>query len=201
MPDDDKISPQEVRRAVRRAASPRKLGWEFLALGISVAFGAVIWYTDAVSYFLDSASEMKILASLLAGMFFTSIFTVAPATAALAGIAEHYSVFWLAFFGAVGSVLGDYLIFRFVRDDLSDALFALIKKDVPERWRAIFHLRIFHYVMPFFGALVIASPLPDEIGLAVWGLSKLETKYFLPLSYSLNFLGILLVGSLAKAVG
>lgn len=194
MSEDDKISPREIKRAVHRAASPEKLGWEILVIGISIAFGVVIWHTDAIGYFLDSAMEAKILASFISGLFFTSIFTVAPATAAIASIAGHYSVFWLAVFGALGSVLGDYIIFRFVRDDLSDALLVLIRKDVPERWRAIFHLRIFRYVMPFWGALVIASPLPDEIGLTVWGLSKLETKYFIPLSYSLNFLGILAIG-------
>lgn len=199
MTEPEKLSPQEVSQAIQTATKPESLGWELLVVLISIAFGVVLWQTNAVSYLLDFTKEISILTSFVAGMFFTSIFTAAPSVVIIAELARHYSVFWLAFFGGLGALLGDYVIFRFVRDKVSDALIALLRRKSNERWRAIFRMGLFRWLTPFIGAVIIASPLPDELGLTVWGISKLPTKYFVPLSFSLNFLGILIVGLIAKA--
>jgi len=62
------------------------------------------------------------------------------------------------------------------------------------------HLRLFRWSMVLFGALVIASPLPDEIGLAMMGLSKVKTLLFIPISFSLNAFGILIIGLIARTL-
>ena len=62
----------------------------------------------------------------------------------------------------------------------------------------ILHLKFFKWLIPFMGALVVASPLPDEIGLAMMGFSKIRTSLFIPISFLLNFLGILVIGFIAK---
>ena len=49
-------------------------------------------------------------------------------------------------------------------------------------------------------AIIIASPLPDEIGAAIFGALKVKTKYFLVISYTLNFLGILTVAWLGSVL-
>jgi hypothetical protein len=53
--------------------------------------------------------------------------------------------------------------------------------------------RRFRRVLPFIGALIIASPFPDEIGLALIGLSTLSRAQFLLLSYVMNTLGVLAI--------
>ncbi|OGG78335.1 hypothetical protein A3A36_01445 [Candidatus Kaiserbacteria bacterium RIFCSPLOWO2_01_FULL_52_12b] len=63
---------------------------------------------------------------------------------------------------------------------------------------SIFRPRLFKWLIPFVGALIIASPLPDEAGLAMMGLSKMKTSVFIPISFALNFLGILAIGIFAK---
>lgn len=65
---------------------------------------------------------------------------------------------------------------------------------------SIFRLRIFRWSIAFLGALVIASPLPDELGLMMLGFSKIKTSFFVPISFLLNFLGILVIGLIAKAI-
>jgi len=40
------------------------------------------------------------------------------------------------------------------------------------------------------GALIIISPLPDELGVSLMGISKLKWYRFLLLSFTLNTLGI-----------
>ena len=100
--------------------------------------------------------------------------------------------------GAIGSVIGDLIIFRFVRDRISDDFIALFQQVKIKRLVHILHLEIFRFLTPFIGALLVASPLPDEIGLAMMGISKIKTRYFIPISYFLNFIGILLIGSVGS---
>ena len=54
--------------------------------------------------------------------------------------------------------------------------------------------------MPVLGTLVIASPLPDELGVAMLGLAKTDKKSFLIISYLGNFLGILAIGGVARLI-
>ena len=50
------------------------------------------------------------------------------------------------------------------------------------------------------GALIIALPLPDEIGLVMMGLSRMKARHLIPISFVLNSLGIALVGLVARAL-
>ena len=97
-------------------------------------------------------------------------------------------------------MIGDLLIFRFVKDKLSEDLLNLIKTSKSERLTSVIKIRGLKWMMPLIGALIIASPLPDEIGVAMLGLSKMKNSLFIPLSFALNSAGILVIGLIAKAV-
>ncbi len=75
----------------------------------------------------------------------------------------------------------------------------LIKKE-GKRLDRIFHLRFFRFFIPFIGALIIASPFPDEIGLAMMGIVKLEPKFLVPISFILNSIGILILLLVAQGL-
>ena len=51
---------------------------------------------------------------------------------------------------------------------------------------------------PAVGAIVVASPLPDEFGLTLLGLTKMPKKRFLALMFGLNFVGILFIALAAN---
>ncbi|MFA6490878.1 MAG: hypothetical protein WCT43_03295, partial [Candidatus Magasanikbacteria bacterium] len=140
------------------------------------------------------SDEFRIISTFLAGLFFTSVATLAPAGVALAEISKVSSIFWTAFFGALGSVLGDLIIFKFVRDRVSEDLEYLLKQLPPHRFKTILHERMFRWVLPLLGAIVIASPLPDELGITLLGMSKMKTRYFILVSFIFNFIGIYILG-------
>lgn len=166
---------------------------------LSVIIAIILVKTRALESLLTATGGLTIAGSFIAGLFFTSIFTTAPATVALAEIARATnSVLPVALIGGLGAMLGDLVIFRFIKNNLAEDLFCLIKKSHGERFISIFHLRLFRRLTILLGALVIASPLPDEIGLAMMGLSKLKTYIFIPLSFILNSAGILVIGLIAQ---
>src|SRR3989338_5890405 len=152
-------------------------------IALSVLIAIILVKAEVLVSILASSKELELFGSFIAGMFFTSIFTVAPATVVLAEIAQVNSIFWVALFGGVGAMIGDLIIFRFVKNRLSDDILYLLKKSKSERLVSIFRLRIFRWLIAFLGALIIASPLPDELGLAMIGFSKIKTSLFIPISF------------------
>ena len=61
-------------------------------------------------------------------------------------------------------------------------------------------LKLFRRVSFFVGGLIIASPLPDELGISLFGFSKIKMSWFIPLSFIFNFIGIVLIGVVAQAL-
>ena len=165
---------------------------------VSVVFAVYLAKTGAVYWIIGRSQEIRIIGTFVSGMLFSYAFSVAPAGVALVQIARASSIFWTAFFGALGSVAGDMIIYRFVRDRVSEDFAYLLDLAPAHRIKAIFHKRMFRWVIPFLGALLIATPLPNEIGVTLLGLSKMKSRYFLLLSFSLNFIGILFLVWVAR---
>ena len=139
--------------------------------------------------------------SFVAVMFFTSLVTTPPAIAVLGGLAQEGNMVLVALLGGLGAVVGDYILFAFVRDRVSADAAYLLRGPKVRRALHVFKNRHFRRVLPIVGALIIASPLPDELGLTLLGLSHLRTKTFFFVSFTMNALGILAVGLIARSAG
>ena len=172
---------------------------DLIIIALSVAVAILLVKTNAVETLIASAQKFKFLGSFIAGVFFVSIFTAAPAAVALLQLMKTDSLFLVALFGGMGALLGDFLIFRLVRDRAVEDFAAIFKKTKVEKIKALFKNKLLRWLLPLIGALIIASPFPDEIGLALLGLSQTKIAIFMPLSFLLNFLGILLMGVAVKS--
>ena len=164
----------------------------------SVFMAIILSKTGIFQDLITTTQEIRFIGSFIAGIFFVSVFTAAPATVALGEIARANSVIAVAILGGLGALIGDLIIFRFVKDRVFEHFSYLIKVSKTERIVSIFKLKLFRWISPLIGALIIASPLPDEIGVAMLGLSKMKNSYFILLSFVLNSAGILIIGLIAK---
>ncbi|MDD5165163.1 MAG: hypothetical protein PHG25_01315 [Candidatus Pacebacteria bacterium] len=133
------------------------------------------------------------VASFVAGMFFTSVFTIAPASVALGNIAAHAPSHVVALWGALGAVCGDLILFYFIRDRFSNDLINSLGSGFTKHVLRSFHVGFFKWISPVLGALIIASPLPDEFGITLLGFSKTRTLMLIPISFIGNILGIYLI--------
>jgi len=133
------------------------------------------------------------LASFIAGVFWTSVFTISPASVAIAHLARSVDFVTLATFGAVGAMLGDLIIFTFIEDVFSDDVRGAIKASRFKRLLSRTHFSFLRWFGPIIGALIIISPLPDEVGLSLMGMSKMKARYLIPMTLVLNFIGIYLI--------
>ncbi len=172
----------------------------FIVLSIVVAIALV--KTGVLESVLTMTRELDYLGSFLAGLFFTSIFTTAPAIVTLGEIAQLNGIWTTALFGALGAVAGDLVIFRFIKDGLSEHVAQLRSAPSPKVCleQCLKNRRMFRWITFVAGGLVIASPLPDELGVSMLGMSKMRLAMFVPISLAFNFLGILAIGLVASAL-
>jgi len=169
-------------------------------LAISIVVAVLLAKSGIITSLLNRTVGWEILGALIAGFFFTSMFTTPPAIVALAQISATNSLWLTALFGACGAMLGDFILFKFFRDEVAQDLEYLAKVTNASRLTHIFRLKLFRWVMPFIGAIIISSPLPDELGLAMLGLSHVSTKKFFPIVFVFNFIGIVILGLVARAI-
>lgn len=169
-------------------------------IGISISI--VLAILLARSGFIEQLLTGKwiLLESFIAGLFFTSAFTTAPAIAALGEIAQNAPSVWhVALAGGLGALVGDLIIFRIMRDRLEQDIYYALGRG-GKMLHTILKVKLFRWITFFLGALIIASPLPDELGLMMMGLSRERISIFIPTSFIFNSLGIFIIGIIARSL-
>ncbi len=159
---------------------------------LSIVAAVLVVHGGFVDWML-SIFESPLLASFIAGIFFTSLLTLAPASIVLAELGTHGAPLEIALFGALGAVVGDMILFIFVKDNISKDIEALLKKGVRHYHLDQLHSKYSRWILPVVGAFIIASPLPDELGIMLMGAAKMKTRYIIPVSFVMNFIGVLAV--------
>ncbi len=185
---------------ISRAQAKKNLKADFIAVGVSVLVSWFLISSGILTHLLADTELGMIIESFVAGLFFTSAFTLAPSALFLGELSRHISPFTIAFFGALGAMCGDLILFLFIRDRLTDDIKAMFPKRAVRHFLNSFHLGFWKWLSPVLGALIIASPLPDEFGLSLLGLSRTRIAVLLPVAFVMNFLGILLVASVASVL-
>ena len=172
-----------------RIPARNELAKDIFLIAIGITIAVVATREGLLDGFLGLFGN-DALASFVSGVFFTSVFTIAPAAVALTHIMETAPVGTVAFWGALGSLCGDMILFFFIRDKFSEDLRRSFKPSFVKHLFASFHFGFLKWLSPILGALIIASPLPDELGLALMGLSKTRVAVIIPVSFAMNWLGI-----------
>jgi hypothetical protein len=178
---------------ISRAHAKRNLEEDLVAIGVSVLLAWFLISSGALSSILAETNFGKIVESFVIGFFFTSAFTIAPAAVFLAELSRTISPLVVALVGALGAMCGDLILFLFIKDRLAVDIEALFKKRVVRHFLNSFHLGFWKWLAPLLGALIIASPIPDEFGISLLGLSRVRIIVLLPIAFVMNFLGILFV--------
>ena len=173
-------------------------------LGISILFAVALTYFNFFDKFFGILGNFGYLGAFIAGILFPITFTSPIAAFAFFYLGGHYNIFVVTGLGAIGAVLGDLIIFTFIKA----GTIAEIEKIREEHKIAhpihghrkrhealvkLFHSRPFHALALFVGGLLILLPGPDEFGIAILASYKFNMEKFVPISLILNTVSIYLV--------
>ncbi len=142
----------------------------------------------------------------VAGLLFSYGFTTPFAIAALVATAGEVNPFIAAPLAGFGALLSDLIIFEFLRISFfGDELERLRHASIIDRIHRLLHHEttpeiVRRWSLWILAGIVIASPLPDEIGVALLsGTTKMSERTFGVVCITMNTFGILVILLLARA--
>ncbi len=163
---------------------------DMIMISIGIIFIILISRVGILDLIINAVKDYYIVASFIAGIFFTSAFTIAPSSVVLIHMSSYAPIPLVVLFGALGAMCGDLILFFFIRDHFADDLMKTLKKSTVRHILHSFHFGFLKWLSPVLGALIIASPVPDEFAVTLLGLSKTKTIVLVPLSFIMNLLGL-----------
>lgn len=136
---------------------------------------------------------LKFISEFVAGALYASFLTSPISVAMLVVLAKSNNPITLALLAGFGAAFTDLLIVRLFREKLSKEI-SLVSRELQFKRVKNFLIKWkLDFLIPIIGAIIIASPLPDELGLVMLGVSKLKYHEIAILTYILNTAGILLI--------
>ncbi len=140
------------------------------------------------------------LGALFAGALLVSMFTVVLGTVFIGFLAQAMPLWQLVILAGLGSVIVDGCMFLLFRK-------TMVREATPffRKWRnkpiiKLFRSKYMRWALPLFGAALIASPLPDELGVGLLGASGISMKRFIAISFVMDCLGVLVLALSARVI-
>lgn len=164
---------------------------------LSIIFTFLLSQNNNFNSFLLGLGEWGYLGAFIAGILFVSIFTVSTGILILIVLSQALHPIEIGIIAGAGAVIGDLTIFRFIKDRIAGEVLPIYHMLGGHHMDRILHTKYFSWTLPVLGAILIASPFPDEIGVSLLGIANMKTYKFIILSFLLNSIGIFLVVSAA----
>ena len=152
-----------------------------LAFGVFAALGP-----DTAHHLVE---PLGIGGIIVAGALYTYGFTASLGAVVLFALVPDYSPVMLALLGGFGATVADLTIFRFMKGTLHKEVLKIshspiIKYIVQSRAART------KWIRNAAGFFIIASPLPDEIGIALISMTRMNEETFRIVDFCANVLGI-----------
>ncbi|MDO8429321.1 MAG: hypothetical protein Q7S88_01710 [Candidatus Daviesbacteria bacterium] len=147
---------------------------------------------------ISGLGTLGYLGAFIAGLLYVSSLTVGTSVVIISGLAQDLSPIMIGLIGGLGGTLGDYLIYKFVKDDLTREIGEMLTLNEKELLKKLVEINLVKRLLPIVGTIIIALPLPNEIGVTCLGLSNLSQKQFFLISFVANAVGITLVASVVR---
>lgn len=176
------------------------LAQDFLSVLVSIVVAYVLYKTGVITKFLDLTNFFVPLSAFIAGVFFTFVFTVVPAGVAFANIGQSEPVVLIAFFGALGAMLMDLALLRFVKSGLAVDVSGLARTTFHHHLLKLSHFAFLKWFAFISAMFMLATPLPDEPGLFLLGISKIKSKFLPLIFFAVHFTSIYILVSLVSSI-
>ncbi len=179
----------------------RKMKWKYpnlILLLLGIIFAKRIISSELIAVFINNLGLYGYVGSFITGFAFSYGITTAPAAAMLYTMGKFLNPVLIAITATSGAVLGDYLIFNYVKHRLVEEI-----KTASEELKINFSLKkmimrhkILMKMIPVVAGFIIATPLPGELAAMLFASMNYDSKTFVRYAVVLNFFGISLIALL-----
>jgi len=144
---------------------------------------------------LFNLRHTPMLGSFIAGILYVSASTAALGILMLSDLSKTLSPIEIAIVAGLGGVVADFVLFRFFKGDLIGEITPIYNKLGGKHVTRLMYHKYFRWSLPIVGAIIIASPFPDELGISLMGLTRIKNYQFVLLSLVLDITGVFLLVS------
>jgi len=144
---------------------------------------------------LFNLRHTPLLGSFIAGILYVSASTAALGILMLSDLSKTLHPIEIAIVAGLGGVVADFVLFRFFKGDLIGEITPIYNKLGGKHLTRLMYHKYFRWSLPIVGAIIIASPFPDELGISLMGLSRIKNYQFVLLSLVLDITGVFLLVS------
>lgn len=166
------------------------------ALAICVFLAYLLFSHPVGEAFLSQVGLDGYFGAFIAGIFFSFGFTTPFAIGAFI-VMSPGNILLAALMGGAGAMVADLIIFKIVKVSFMDEFRQLMRSRTARaisRHSPSLNRRVKSYLLYAFAGIIIASPLPDEIGVSMLaGLSHIRAVPLAIISFIFNSLGILVM--------
>jgi len=167
---------------------------KFLLLLLTFVIAYLLFYNRTYGPFYDFVASLSYFGTFISGSLYVYGFTAAPATALLLILAKEQNILLASLVGGLGALIGDLIIFSTIRHSFADEIEKLFEEEIVKYIHSKTPLFIKKYFIPAAAIFIIASPLPDEVGIALFAATtNVSLRVFSVFSYIFNTLGIFVI--------
>ena len=168
-------------------------------IALSYIAAVLVFFFLGENFFHNLIVPLGIVGIFIAGALYTYSFTASTGALLLIALAPHYPVGMIAVVGGIGATLADFLLFRFFGNALHKEVARLSNSRLVCKVgaAALFCKAWFRNML---GALILASPFPDEIAVALMSAARIKKETFIWLTFIADAVGIYLLVSVANAL-
>jgi len=164
-------------------------------IGITTLVTILLYKNNFINNFIFENRNIPLVGSIVAGILYASTSTVALGAFILLDLAKKLPAIEIALLAGIGTTIADFMIFRFFKDDLISEITPIYNKLGGRHLTKLTKHKSIQWLMPIVGAIIIASPFPDEIGIGLMGLSHIKNYQFVLLCLVLDISGVFLLVS------
>ena len=169
-------------------------------VALSIVLAIILSKYDFLNKIIFEARFIPFAGSFIAGILYVSTSTAALGILMIADLSKKLSPIEIALLAGLGGAIADFAIFRFFRNDLLSEITPIYNKLGGRHLTRLMYHRSFRWSLPIIGAIIIASPLPDEIGISLLGVSKIKSYQFILLCLTLDIAGIFVLSSVFSSI-
>ena len=173
---------------------------KLLLLVFSFLLAYFLFSRPDVSNWILNLSEFSYPGIFISGIFLSFGFSTALSIGFFLAT-NPSNIFIAAILGGFGAMIGDLIIFKSIKFSFMNEFKELEKTPAIHKIEEIVkekkHLVIWHYLLYIFAGLALATPLPDELGVAMLaGLTTIKTFRLVIISFLIHTISIFLILSI-----
>lgn len=162
---------------------------------LSILIAILLSKYNFLDQFFFKIKYVPFAGSFIAGILYVSATTTALGILMLSDLSTTLHPIEIALLAGLGGAVADFGLFRFFKNNLLSEITPIYNKLGGQRLTKLMYHKLLRWSLPIIGAVIIASPFPDEIGISLLGISKIKNYQFIVLSFILDTVGVFLLVS------